>query len=150
MKFIEYSPINFKNKPKPVILTEFISNGSLHQLFESKTILDDTKKLIIIYGIASGMSYLHSHDVILTNLSPSSVYLDDFLFPKITRLNDCMQMSIKVINDYDYYYNSEDEYYSPERMKYIIYSSAGDVYSFAMIIYQLIANEKSFFKYRYT
>lgn len=53
-------------------------------------------------------------------------------------------MSIKVINDYDYYYNSEDEYYSPERMKYNIYSSAGDVYSFAVIIYQLITNEKPF------
>lgn len=144
LKFIGYSPINFKNKPKPVILTEFTSNGSLHQLLESKTILDDTKKLIIIYGIASGMSYLHSRGVILTNLSPSSIYLDDFLFPKITRLTDCMQMSIKVINDYDYYYNSEDEYYSPERMKYNIYSSAGDVYSFAVIIYQLITNEKPF------
>lgn len=63
LKFKGYSPVNFKNKPKPVIITELASNGSLGDLiiFErnSKPILNDTRKLIIIYGIASAMSYLH-------------------------------------------------------------------------------------------
>lgn len=41
---------------------------------------NDTKKLINIYGIASGMAYLHSNNVIHRNLSPESIFLDDYLF----------------------------------------------------------------------
>lgn len=32
LKFIGFSGYNFKSKPKPVIITEFVSNGSLEDL----------------------------------------------------------------------------------------------------------------------
>ena len=34
MKFIGFSSNNFKNKPKPVIVTELISNDSLKDIIE--------------------------------------------------------------------------------------------------------------------
>ena len=54
LKFILYSPINFKKKKKPVIITEYASNKSLDFLLEYERtfhhgqILNDTLKLIII------------------------------------------------------------------------------------------------------
>ena len=89
LKFILYSPYNFKNKPKPVIITEYAANSSLSQLIEhdrnnpKNRILDDTRKLIIIYGIASAMSFLHLHKIIHRDLKPDNILLDDFLHPKI-------------------------------------------------------------------
>ena len=61
LKFIGYSPTNFKGKPKPVIITEYASNGSLDSLIHlqrnspSQFTISPTRKLIIIYGIASSM-----------------------------------------------------------------------------------------------
>lgn len=63
IKFIAYSPTNFSNVTKPVIITEFASGGSLDDIIktERKSITidgwDDTKKLINIFGIASSMEY---------------------------------------------------------------------------------------------
>lgn len=93
LKFITYSPINFKKKSKPVIITELATNGSLEDLIlmerngsNKKINYDDTQKLIIIYGIAAGMSYLHSHNIIHRDLKPGNILLDDFLFPKIAKI----------------------------------------------------------------
>ena len=56
LKFIAYSPVDFKKDSRPVIITEYCPHETLKSFFQA----DNTKKLIIIYGIASGMSYLLS------------------------------------------------------------------------------------------
>lgn len=68
-KFIGYNPQNFELKSRPVIVTEYCSNGSLKDIIDlerqskSPNLWNSTKKLINIFGIASAMSYLHSHNV---------------------------------------------------------------------------------------
>lgn len=90
LKFVGYSPINFKNEPKPVIVTEILSYGSLedlHQANENKRKekgWNSTKKLICIYGIAHSMAYLHSNDILHRDLKPSNTLLDSSLYPKLT------------------------------------------------------------------
>ncbi|KAK8891101.1 hypothetical protein M9Y10_028306 [Tritrichomonas musculus] len=82
MRFIGYSPFDFKKKRKPVILTEFFINDSLKTGADIES-WNDTKKLINIFGIASAMAYLHSSNIIHRDLQPSNIYLDDYLSPKI-------------------------------------------------------------------
>lgn len=56
IRFIFFDEYNFKHEERPVIVTEYAHNGSLEDFIglNSKSHLDDTRKLIIIYGIASG------------------------------------------------------------------------------------------------
>ena len=86
LSFQGYSLTNFKNKSKPTVIFEYAANNSLSEHIFSSNFhhLNDTQKLIVIYGIASGMMYLHSHDLIHCNLIPDSVFLDENLYPKIT------------------------------------------------------------------
>ena len=90
LKFIGYSPVDYDQNPFPVIITEYAENGSLFDLIDKERHSlasfdkwNDTAKLIIIYGIASGMKYLHEHEIIHRDLKPANILLDCYLFPKI-------------------------------------------------------------------
>ena len=152
LEFIGYSPINFKKKMKPVIITEYASNNTLEKLIEiasqaTTTILNPTRKLIIIYGIASGMSYLHHYNIIHRDLKPENILLDDFLFPKIadfglSKMNHLHQetMSMQSIAEI----KGTPRYIAPEIWSKYEYTKACDVYSFALILYELMTNDKPF------
>ena len=152
LKFIGYSPIDFKNSPKPVIVTEYSPNGSLYDILQFERLnnsiqgWDETKKLINIYGIASGMSYIHSHDILHCCLKPSTIYLNEILFPKIGDFGLSMKfynpnnLTIQSISGFQ----GLPIYSAPEVLQYNAYSKASDVYSFAYIVYEIITNEVPF------
>ena len=61
LKFIGFSYTNFLNERKPTIITEFMSNDTLEKMIDLErrgsalNDWDDTRKLIIIYSIASAI-----------------------------------------------------------------------------------------------
>ena len=145
IKFIGYSPIDFKKNKNPVIITEYAPKGSLENFLVSNNIkIDDTRKLIIIYGIASAMSYLHLHNIIHRDLKPANILLDQFLLPKIS------DFGLSKINFLHSEKSTNNEiigtpiYISPEIWKSKKYTDACDVYAFALIIYEIMTNEKPF------
>ena len=89
IRFIGFSSTNFHHEPKPVIITEFLPNGSLYDILEleRKSLIDfdwnSTRKLIIIYGIASAMDHLHFNNIIHRDLKPANILMDEFLCPKV-------------------------------------------------------------------
>lgn len=168
LKYIGYSPINFKSKPKPTIITEFAHNGSLDVIIdlERKGMTlpdwDDTKKIINIYGIASGMYYLHEKNIIHRDLKPANIFMDEFLYPKIGDfgLSRDYNAGLLVINLYESYKKknpvrlSEENisheasgfkgtfaYSAPEILKKEEYSEKGGVFAFGMIVYEIVTNE---------
>lgn len=155
LKLIGYSPTNFKQESYPVIVTEYAPNGSLENILQlerqslSPTLWNDTKKLINIYGIASAMSFLHDHDIIHKDLKPSNILEDDYLFPKIT---DFGLSKINQKNDDKSTPGTKGApfYIAPENWENKDYSKASDVYSFSMIVYEILTLEEPFKNYSIT
>ena len=152
LKFIGFSQNNFGNKSKPTIITEFAQNGCLDQVIELERMSlampnwNDTKKLINIFGIASGMKYLHSLNIIHRDLKPQNIFLDQFLFPKIGDFGLSKQISSKSSNEDGNQKGSGFKgtyaYSSPEVLIRNEYSQKSDVYSFALIVYEIMTCEE--------
>lgn len=138
LNFIGYSPINFKRKPKPVIITELSPNGSLADLInsqkESNTVFDDTLKLIIIYGIASSIAYLHDCNIIHGDLKPTNILLSDSMLPKIADF--CFSND----NNSSLGIKGTPLYISPEIWEKNEYTKACDVYAFSIIVYEIMTS----------
>lgn len=153
LKFIGFSPCNFKKKPKPVIITEFVSNGTLEELINSDNChWNDTQKLITIYGIASALSYLHLHNIIHRDLKPENILMDDFLFPKIadfgfSKITENNEININ--KNFTISIKGTPIYLSPEIWEKYEYTKAGDVYAFAITVYEILTKEKPFAKFRF-
>ncbi|KAK8835740.1 hypothetical protein M9Y10_040559 [Tritrichomonas musculus] len=91
LKFIGFSKTNFKNKQKPTIVTEY-----------SKYIIDvdfSNNPLIVIYGIASAISYLHSHGILHRNLGIEHIYLDKLFHPKLTGFDYSVDISANLASN---------------------------------------------------
>lgn len=114
MKFIGYSPVDFKKNQCPVIITEYCSNGTLEDmLINNPSKLDDTAKLIIIYGIANCLLYLHSHNIVHNCISTKNIILDDELHPKLFNFNSSKNIKNKN-KDKESDKDDEEEIYFPE------------------------------------
>ncbi|KAK8898251.1 hypothetical protein M9Y10_000529 [Tritrichomonas musculus] len=153
LKFIGYSPIDFKQESYPVIITEYSSNGSLEDVIKSErkfippSAWSDTKKLINIYGIASGMSYLHSRNIIHRDLKPANILEDDNFYPKISDfgLSKIYHQNIESMTSQSTVgFKGTPIYTAPEIWLFNEFSKSGDVYSFSIIVYELFVCEEPF------
>lgn len=70
-------------------MLEYASNGSLFDILESERKgekvkeMDETSKLITIFGIASAINYLHWKGIIHQDINPCNILFDEFLFPNL-------------------------------------------------------------------
>lgn len=127
------------------IYLETMENGSLERFIdkvnkEKTNDLDDTQKLIISYGIAAALEYLHSHNVLHRDIKPLNVLLDSKIYPYITDF-DFSKESNPNLSTYQSITMSTAAYTSPEfysqsdvyaHTKYI------DYYAYGMLLYRLI------------
>ena len=156
---IEFKGVNFQsftdpNKLEPSIITEFLKGGSLKTVLdqEKKSLSDSklspTKKYILLLGITNAMQYLHKHGIIHRDLKPENILTDEERHPHICDfgLSRCFKKSLT---------NSEKLtmtgqigtpiYMAPEIFNGDDhYSSSVDVYSFAMIAYELVTGKVPF------
>jgi serine/threonine protein kinase len=127
--------------------TEFAQHGSLGKALEERrsgsvpSFLDDTGIAIIISGIVLGMQFIHSQGVVHRALKPSNILIDGRGWPRIgdvwtSRLIElCGSQTVGLATLL---------YMAPETYEDCGYTAAADVFSFALILYELLADDYVF------
>lgn len=133
VKFLGFSPY------RPMsLLTEYMPNGSLYRFIRQDPkgkILNGTRRTIIAMGIASAMTTLHSLSIIHRDLKSMNILLDSEFYPRIADFGIAR-------------FNGKDEkltmrlgtphWMAPEALYGEGYGFPVDVYSFAMVLYELL------------
>lgn len=133
---------------KPLMLiTEYLRGGDLHQHLKEKGALNPATAVNFALDIARGMAYLHNEpnviihrdlkprNVLLVNSSADHLKVGDFGLSKL----------IKVQNSHDVYKMTGEtgsyRYMAPEVFKHRRYDKKVDVFSFAMILYEMLEGD---------
>ena len=125
---------------KVAIVMDYAKNGSLLQylnMIRKHKNADNTNLQIILIGIAYGMKYLHENHIIHRDLSSKNILLDENLYPyisdfglsKISEIGNSMEQSQTLFTPI---------YFPPEAFTSDKYSYNADVYSFGIILYEVV------------
>ncbi|KAL8107806.1 cysteine-rich receptor-like protein kinase 25 [Apium graveolens] len=138
------------DREERILVYEYMSNSSLDLFLndESKRAkVSWTVRLDIINGIARGMLYLHQDSrlrIIHRDLKPSNVLLDKEMNPKISDFgmarifggSECQANStVKVVGTYGYI--------APEFAMEGLYSIKSDVFSFGVLLLEIISGKRN-------
>ncbi|EAY16849.1 TKL family protein kinase [Trichomonas vaginalis G3] len=123
-----------------LIVTEYIQNGSLFDSLHDQTkSLDGTQKTIIALGIACGMARLHSFNIMHRDLKSLNILLDESYFPRIC---DFGASRIKSAESELVTQNIGTVHWmAPEMFDSTNYTLAVDVYAYAILLWELLAEE---------
>uniref|UniRef100_A0A3B6GPD8 non-specific serine/threonine protein kinase n=2 Tax=Triticum aestivum TaxID=4565 RepID=A0A3B6GPD8_WHEAT len=131
-----------------ILVYEYLPNKSLDIfIFDEykRALLDWTKLLEIIEGVAHGLHYLHKHSrllVIHRDLKPSNILLDSEMNPKISDFGLAKLFSSndtegdttrRVVGTYGYM--------APEYASKGVFSIKSDVFSFGVVIFEILSGK---------
>ena len=137
VNFIGFSETDFTKRLNPMIITDYFPRGNLLNAIESNlNELTNTKKMIILIGVAFAIQYIHSNNIILLHLPCSSILLDDNLYPKIANFS-LARLDVpnkeKLGSDSLPYYFLAPEIIDGSKQ----YSKKCDVFAFGMFYYHV-------------
>lgn len=129
----------FESTPKGML-----ENSITDQSFtQNNNAFSETSKIIISYGIACAIEYLHSQKVVYEELKPTKIFLDSDFHPflslfhikKFTSQDPSIECRVKV----------EDlTHVAPETFKESKISMKSDVYSYGILLYRIFTGLNPF------
>jgi len=120
----------------PLVVIPLMKNGNLINYIEGKEKLSLLKLIEILIGISSGMEYLHAKDVVHGDLMARNILLDEHLQPHIC---DFGFSKCRAVVDHHSKLKRLDSlrWTANEVYRDFVYTKKSDVYSFAMLCYEL-------------
>ncbi|XP_028806153.1 putative receptor-like protein kinase At4g00960 [Neltuma alba] len=132
-----------------ILIYEYVPNKSIDFFLfdpEKQRVLDWFERFKIIRGIAQGLCYMHQHSrlkVIHRDLKLCNILLDDKMNPKISDFGMARMIAIdedqgstkRIVGTYGYM--------APEYLIYGHFSEKSDVFSFGVIILELLSGKKN-------
>lgn len=133
---------------KPLMLiTEYLRGGDLHQYLKDKGSLSPSTAITFALDIARGMAYLHNEPnvIIHRDLKPRNVLLVNSNADHLKVGDFGLSKLIRVQNSHDVYKMTGEtgsyRYMAPEVFKHRKYDKKVDVFSFGMILYEMLEGD---------
>lgn len=133
---IGYSEIDFFRRKCFTLIYEYAVNDSLQSLLDKGT-LDNTQRQIILVGICRGMMLLHANRTIIRSLKPTNILIDENFHPRISNFTYAEQIE----DGKEIFYDIGSIYYmAPEIYCGGEVDISSDVFSFAILMFQVVTN----------
>lgn len=131
--------IGFTETKPYALLSELMQNKSLMNLIHTKKTsnhLSGDQKNTIAIGIAAGMSYLHKLSIIHRDLKTANILIDNNFYPKISDFH--LSLFVETSDNLPQKnIVGTPAYMAPELFEVGTYSNKVDVYSFAIILWEM-------------
>lgn len=151
LKFIGFSPTNFKSEPYPTIISDYKEKDTLRKVLQSSQNgfspkgWEDTTRYITLLGIAFGMKYLYTQKIIHRDLKPENILMDNNFYPFICDFG-LSKKTDKDLKEYQMNSGVGTKYYmAPEILAGKKYNYKVDVYSFSIVAAEIISNTQKNF-----
>lgn len=120
------------------IIEDFMKNGSLADALDHEIEFTNIQKQKMIFGIASGLNFLHENQTSHQNLKPSNVLLDANYEPAIA------DIIFKTENEISSESNRECMYEAPEIIDDQELTEKIDIFSYGMICFAILTGKSPF------
>lgn len=146
VKIYGFSYVDFSGENHISIIMSLAEQGSLNEVNKNSKDhknYNNTKRQIVLIGIAYGMNVLHQHRIIHRDLKTGNVLLNSNYYPMITDFN-LSKLCEKGQSMNQSMFGGTPLYMAPEIIRKDKYDFKVDVYAFGILMYEVLTGEYIF------